>query len=66
MLLWIFQGNLHIFSNHGVNSSKLKVCYVGESCKMLDILDYTLSNTKLNIEMICSVLWKYLKKGKLV
>lgn len=58
--------NLHTFSNKGVDSSKLKICYVDKSYKMLDILNYALNNTTLDIEQICPVLWKYLKNRKLI
>ena len=58
--------NLHTFSNHGIDSSKLKICYINNSCKMIDILNYALNNTNLDVEIVCPVLWKYLKKRKLV
>ena len=58
--------NLHTFSNHGIEPSKLKVCYINKSCKMTDILNYALSNTNLEIEKVCPVLWKYLKNRKLI
>lgn len=53
--------NLHTFSNHGVTSSKLKICYINESCKMSNILNYALNNTNLDIEKVCPVLFGYLK-----
>lgn len=58
--------NLHTFSNHGIDSSKLKICCVSESYKMFDILKYSLDNTMLDVKNICPVLWKYLKKRKLI
>lgn len=42
--------NLHTFSNHGIDSSKLKLCYINKSCKMTDILNFAFNNTKLNIK----------------
>ncbi len=54
--------NLHTFSNHGIDSSKLKLCYINESCKMIDILDFALNNTNIDIKEVCPDLWKYLKK----
>lgn len=58
--------NLHTFSNHGIDSSKLKICYIGNSYKMSDILNYALDNTNLDIKRICPVLWQYLKNRKLI
>lgn len=58
--------NLHTFSNHAIDSNKIKICYIKESCKMIDILKYTLANTTLNVEKVCPVLYKYLKKRKYV
>lgn len=58
--------NLHTFSNHGIDSSKIKICCVNHSYKMIDLLKYALKNTNLDIEKVCPVLWKYLKNRKLV
>ena len=58
--------NLHTFSNHGVDSSKLKLCYINKSCKMMDILDFAFNNTKLNIKEVCPDLWKYLENRKYI
>lgn len=58
--------NMHTFSNHGVDSSKLKLCYINKSCKMTDILDFAFNNTKLNIKEVCPDLWKYLKNRKYI
>lgn len=58
--------NLHTFSNHGIASSKLKICYVDKSCSMFTILEYALKNTSLDIETICPVLFAYLKSRKLI
>ena len=56
--------NLHTFSNHGIESSKIKLCYVNNSYKMFDILNFTLKNTNLDIKDICPDLWQYLKSRK--
>ena len=58
--------SLHTFSNHGIDSSKLKICYVSDSYKMFDILKYSLDNTMLDVKNVCPVLWKYLKERKLI
>ncbi|MCI8778854.1 MAG: hypothetical protein HFI87_06875 [Bacilli bacterium] len=58
--------NLHTFTNHGIESKKLKLCYINEFYKMKDILDFALKNTNLNIEDICPVLWQYLKNRKYI
>lgn len=58
--------NLHTFSNHGIESSKIKLCCMNNSSKMLDILFFTLKNTKLDIKDICPELWKYLKSRKYI
>ncbi len=58
--------NLHTFSNHGIDSSKLKLCYINKSCKMTDILDFAFNNANLNIKEVCPELWKYLKNRKYI
>lgn len=58
--------NLHTFSNHGIESSKIKLCCMNNSSKMLDILNFALKNTKLDIKDICPELWKYLKSRKYI
>lgn len=57
--------NLHTFTNHGVNPDKISICCVDGSCKMLDILNYALKNTNLDIASVCPVLFKYLKSRKI-
>lgn len=56
--------NLHTFSNRGIPSSKIKICYIGNSYYLPDILKYALKNTKLNLKEICPILWQYLKSRK--
>ena len=58
--------NLHTFSNHGINASKVKLCYINNSSKMIDILNFALNNTQLDIKDICPVLWKYLRSRNLL
>lgn len=58
--------NLHTFSNHGIDSSKLKICYVEDSYKMSNILNYALQNISLDIEDVCPVLFDYLKSRKII
>lgn len=58
--------NLHTFSNQGIDFSKLKICYVNQSCQMPTILNYALKNTSLDIEDICPTLYGYLKSRKLI
>lgn len=58
--------NMHTFSNHGIDSSKLKLCYINKSCKMTDILDFAFNNTNLNIKEVCPDLWKFLKNRKYI
>lgn len=58
--------NLHTYSNHGVASDKLKLCFINKSFKMRDILNYAIHNTKLNIEAVCPVLYKYLKSRNIM
>lgn len=57
--------NLHAFTNHGIDKSKIKLCYINNSYKMIDILYFALNNTKLNIKDICPDLWKYLRSRNL-
>lgn len=52
--------NLHTLDNIGVNPSKLKLCSINNSTNIKDILNYTLENTKLNIEDICPNLYDFL------
>lgn len=58
--------NLHTFTEHGVSTDKIKICYINSSCKMLDILSYALEHSHLDIENVCPMLWKYLKSRKYV
>lgn len=58
--------NLHTFTEHGVSLDKIKICCVDSSYKMLDILNYALDHTNLDIKEICPVLWKYLKSRKYI
>ncbi len=58
--------NLHTFTEHGVGIDKIKICYADNSYKMLDILNYALSHTNLDIKNVCPVLWKYLKSRKYI
>ena len=58
--------NLHTFSNHGIDSSKLNICYVEDSYKMSNILNYALQNISLDIEDVCPVLFDYLKSRKII
>lgn len=58
--------NLHTFSNHGIEPSKLRICYVNQSYAMIEILRYAIKNTNLEIENVCPVLFDYLKSRKLI
>lgn len=58
--------NLHTLSEHGVKSDKIKICYVNDSYKMSDILNYALNNTNLDIKNVCPVLYGYLKNRKII
>ena len=54
--------NLHTFTERGVCSDKIKICYVEHPSNMLSILNYALINTTLDIKEVCPVLYEYLKK----
>lgn len=58
--------NLHTFSNQGVSTDKVKICYINNSYNMIDILNYALANTNLDIKKVCPILWDYLKSRKLI
>lgn len=58
--------NLHTFTDRGVSADKIKICYVNESCKMLDILNYALNHTHLDIKNVCPMLWGYLKSRRYI
>lgn len=59
--------NFHPFSNRRIDSSKLKMCFVNNTCDMIDILLYALSNTKIdNLEKVCPILYDYLKNRKYI
>ncbi len=47
--------NLHTFKGHSVSTDKIKLCYVDNSCKMLDVLNYAISNKKMDFKDICPV-----------
>ena len=57
--------NLHAFSNHKIDSKKIKICYLeDESYKLKDIFKYCLENTKIDIENVCPILWDYITSRK--
>lgn len=58
--------NLHTFSGHGISFDKIKICYINDSYSMFDVLMFALKNTKIDIENVCPVLWKYLNSRKLI
>lgn len=58
--------NLHTFTDHGVTKSKIKLCYINKSCKMIDILYFALKNTKIDLNDVCPDLYKYLTKRKYI
>lgn len=53
--------NLHCISNHSISKSKIRFCYINNSYSLIEILRYTVSNSKINLEDKVPVLFKYLK-----
>lgn len=58
--------NMHTLSEHGIPKDKIKLCYINDSCKMMDILMFALNHTGLNLEKICPVLYEYLESRNLL
>lgn len=58
--------NLHCFSNHNISKDKIKLCYINNSYYLIDILNYTVSNSKLDLENMVPILYKYLKSRNYV
>lgn len=56
--------NLHCFSNHDINSDKIKLCYILDSCKLNDIFEYAIKNTTIDLKNICLILFEYLNYRK--
>lgn len=54
--------NLHTLTDHGIDISKIKLCYINDSYSMDDILKYALENTSLDINKVCPKLCAYLRK----
>lgn len=54
--------NLHTFSDHGVDSSKVRLCLVNNSYHMKDILNFALIHTTLDVKEVCPILYEYLRK----
>lgn len=52
--------NLHTKKDKGIESNKIKLCFINNSCSIRDILNYALDNTNLDIENVCPVLYDYL------
>lgn len=52
--------NLHCISNHSITNDKIKLCFINNSYKLIDIFKYAIKNTTLDIECICPVLFEYL------
>lgn len=58
--------NMHTISDHGVESKKIKLCFLGNNNKSLrDIFDYSIKNTKLDLEVTCPILYDYIVNQKL-
>ena len=54
--------NMHTFTDHKINSDKIKVCYLKNgSSSLRDIFNYCLENTKIDLNNICPELCAYLK-----
>lgn len=53
--------NLHCLSNHVVPKDKIKLCYINNSNSLIYILKYTINHTKIDLEKIVPILYKYLK-----
>lgn len=54
--------NLHTSNNIGIESNKIKLCFVNNSYNIKDILNYAVENTNLDLKDICPNLYDYLKK----
>ena len=53
--------NLHCLSNHIISKENIELCYINDSTSLIDILKYAINNTKLDIEKMVPILFKYLK-----
>ena len=56
--------NLHCISDHNINKSKIKLCYIKDTYKLKDIFNYAVNNTTIDLKNICPVLYEYLEKEK--
>lgn len=57
--------NMHTFTNHIISPDKIKMCYLSDNSISLEcILDYTLKNTKIDVEKVCPILYDYLTSRK--
>ncbi len=55
--------NMHTFSNHGVDSTKIKLCQLKNgSTKLTDIFKYCVLNTHLDLENKTPILYDYLQE----
>lgn len=57
--------NMHTLKNRGVNKKKLKLCYINNSYKLVDIFFYALNNTKLDLEKTCPTLYEYINNKEI-
>lgn len=56
--------NLHCISNHIITKDKIKISYINNSYKLIDIFNYAIRNTNLDIQIVCPILFEYLKTKK--
>lgn len=56
--------NLHCLSDHSINNSKIKLCYIKDSYKLKDIFNYAVNNTTIDLKNICPILYEYLENEK--
>lgn len=57
--------NMHTFTNHKIESEKIKLCTLeNDSCNLREIFNYCIKNTKIDIKNICPILYKYLNNSK--
>lgn len=52
--------NLHTLSNKGISPTKLKLCSINNSSNIIDILNYAVQNTNLDLLDMCPVLFDFL------
>ncbi len=58
--------NLHTFTNKTISPDKIKLCSINKSSNLIDILNYALKYSNLDLKEICPELYVYLNSRNMI